>query len=399
MENLGQTPFVELPEALVEEMLSKSEEIADILYDSFQKIQKIRAEIRDKLLENKENKYKYILKLEELELDSSTGQIKIPTTSGVDGAYAIERRLSVDIVACAAVAIEGLTPPSEERHWPRPYHKVFIHPEKHDPDTGMVIRGLMIEMELELAAKAPHDIVFLDGSLTTPLIYINQAINKIIEWENEGNQTKVGEQVKKGFKQFLENYKIILKSTNKSWVGIPKYTTKRELGKMYNWPDEYDDRAILTIILSPGEFTKPIKIEKPKQPWHLKVPFDNQEIKQLRDEVISAIDDIYIIYYRPWDWTPAFRIEVPSSIANDNSRMKALLLGIKHQCANSGIMEPYPLYLADRMVKHIGKGVSASLHINIKKMTELQLQMVELHQGSVDGIFFSMHSYRTENGG
>lgn len=149
MEKFEQTPFAELPEALVEEMLSKSEEVGERLYDSSKEIQESKEKIRNQLQEQN------ILKK-----DTELGYPEIPTTCGIDGSYAVERLLATDLVACAAVAIEGLTPPSETRYWEKPHHKVFIYPEKHDPDTGTVIRGLMMEMELELAAKAPHDIVF-----------------------------------------------------------------------------------------------------------------------------------------------------------------------------------------------------------------------------------------------
>jgi len=149
MEKGEQTPFAELPEALVEEMLSKSEGVGDRLYDSFKEIQNNRAKMRKQLQD--QNMLKH---------DTEVGYPGIPTTCGVDGSYAVEKLLATDFAACAAVAIEGLTPPSEKRHWEKPHHRVFIHPEKHDLDTGTVIRGLMMEMEIELAAKAPHEIVF-----------------------------------------------------------------------------------------------------------------------------------------------------------------------------------------------------------------------------------------------
>jgi len=109
--------------------------------------------------------------------DSAINSRMYATTCGVDGSYAIERLLSIDIVTCAAVAVEGLTPPSEEKYWEKPHHKIFVGVEKHDPDSSIILRGLMIGMEMELAAKAPHDVIFIDGSITTPLIYLNQAIS------------------------------------------------------------------------------------------------------------------------------------------------------------------------------------------------------------------------------
>jgi len=382
MEKSEQTPFAELPEALVEEMLSKSELVGDGLYASFKEIQNNKTKMREQL--QKQN----ILKR-----DTEVGYPEIPTTCGVDGSYVVERLLATYFAACAAVAIEGLTPPSEKRYWEKPHHRVFIHPEKHNPDTGIVIRGLMMEMEFELATKAPHDIVFLDGSLTTPLIYMNQAINKVIEWENEGNQTEVGKQLKEKFKQFLKDYKTILESsrTDKLWVSMPKYTTRRELGKMLNWSSHYDDRAILTTILSPGEFILPIPLEKPQQPWHLRLPSNDEELEILKDEVISAINRIHVMYYRPHNWTPVFRIEMASSIATNNSRIAVLLQGLKYQSGTPGIMEPYPLYIADRMVKHLGMAIPAFRQTATRRMTEL-------YQGDIGEIFFSMHGYRTESG-
>jgi hypothetical protein len=374
--------FVELPEALVEEMLSKSELVGNRLYESFKEIQDNKAKMRKQLQDQN------ILKR-----DTEVAYPAIPTTCGVDGSYAVERLLATDLAACAAVAIEGLTPPSEKRHWEKPHHKVFIHPEKHAPDTGTVIRGLMMEMEIELAAKAPHDIVFLDGSLTTTLIYMNQAINKVIEWENEGNQTEVGNQLKERFEQFLKDYKMILESsrTDKLWVSMPKYTTRKELGKMLSWSSHFDDRAILTTILSPGEFTLPIPLEQPQQPWHLRILSNSEELERLKEEVISAINRIYVMYYRPHNWTPAFRIEMSSSISTNDSRIALLLHGLKYQTGTPGIMEPYPLYIADRMVKHLGNAIPAFRQTATKRMAEL-------HQGDIGEIFFSMHGYRTESG-
>jgi len=371
-------PFAELPEALVEEMLSRSEMVGESLHVAFKEIQENKGKIRRQLQD--EN----ILKK-----DSEVGYPGIPTTCGIDGSYVVERLLATDFAACAAVAIEGLTPPSEKRHWEKPHHRVLIHPEKHDPDTGTVIRGIMMEMELELAAKAPHDVVFLDGSLTTPLIFMNQAINKVLE----SDETIIGKNLIEKFGDFLDSYKIVLEAarTDKLWVSMPKYTTRRELGKKLSWPPHYDDRAILTTILSPDEFTTPIPLDQPLQPWHLRLPYDDKKLERLRSEVLSGIERLYVIHYKPHNWTPALRIEIASSIATNNSRIALLLQGIKYQCGTPGIIEPYPLYMADRMVKHLGSAIPAFRQTATRRMAEL-------YQGDIGDIVFSMHGYRTESG-
>lgn len=378
MEKDVDTPFANLPEALVEEMLSKSEQVGDKLYETFKEIQTNKANMRKQLEE------KNILKH-----DSELGYPDIPTTCGVDGSYSVERLLATDFAACAAVAVEGLIPPSEKRYWPKPHHKAHISPEKHDPDTSVIIRGIMMEMELELAANAPHDIVFLDGSLTTPVIYMNQAMNKL----SESDETIIGKLILEKIMIFLESYKTILKSsrTDKLWVALPKYTTKRELGKELNWSKHYDDRAILTTILLPGEFTSPFPLEQPLQEWHLKLPFSNNELEKAKSEILSSLKTLYVLYYKPQNWSPALRIEMASSIATNLSRIAVLLQGLKYQCGTPGIFEPYPIYIADRMVKHLGRAIPALRQTSTQRMTEL-------HQGDIGEIFFSMHGYRTESG-
>lgn len=79
----------------------------------------------------------------------------VPTACGVDGSYVIDRMLSVSIVACAAVAVEGFVPPSEDGLWPID-HDSLVDIAAHDPRMDAKVRGAMRMMEVGLAAAAPH---------------------------------------------------------------------------------------------------------------------------------------------------------------------------------------------------------------------------------------------------
>ena len=76
-------------------------------------------------------------------------------------------------------------------------------------------------MELTLAAKAPHDIVFLDGSMTTPVIYLNQALARAAENPSLKMTNALKERAIGGMAAFLE----ILQSrrADKCFVFSPKY--------------------------------------------------------------------------------------------------------------------------------------------------------------------------------
>jgi len=375
VEKTVENPFDELPEALVEEMLNQCDGLGETLSKSFQKLYEQKNGMRQKLKE------KQILK-RDTEISIAPSH---PTSCGVDGSYAIEKLLSTDMVAVAGVAVEGLAPPTEKRYWPKPRHFSNVLTVSHSDSTTVVARAIMMCMELELAAKAPHDVIFLDGSLTTPFIYLNQALNKIHDVSDNLSSLLI-----KRLKTALESYRELLLSrrTDKIYAGLPKYTTRREIMHDILKLKEYEDRGALSFILDAREFVGPVQIQKPQQPWHMNVP---KESKQLKDDIISALDDLHVVYYRPYDHFSALRIEVSKSVASNIQRLAVLFESLQLQCGAPGIMEPYPIYLADRMVKHLGTALPA-----IRKTTtqEMSLKWEE----SLGNMYLAMHGYRTEWG-
>ena len=379
---MNDNPFTELPAALVQEVLERTDEISQTLLHSFNDIKDKKAGWRAQLVEK-----------DIIQKDANLPLVPIPTCSGVDGALAIERLLAIDLVAVGAVAIEGLTPPSETRFWPEPRHLIYVDTEAHEAETSSISRELMIGMELQLAQNAPHEVVFLDGSLTTPTIFFNQALNKLESAPN----LKVSAELIKTIRAYLEAYKEILtaRRSDRYWVAMPKYTTKREIGEALKWPEAYDDRGLLSTILEAGEYTKPISSKPPKDPWHINTKpvktDDSAEVKKLAQEVTNLLNGVHVLYYRPFTWLPALRLELAQSIAQTPARLNTVLTGIKYQCGSPAIMEPYPLYMADRMVKHLAKSVPAFRQIASQRLAEN-------YQGDIGEIFISLHGYRTESG-
>lgn len=377
-----ETPFVDLPAALVEELIGQTVEVSEALLETFNKVKEDKEDFRNNLSD-----------ADIVRHDSSLGYPPQPTTCATDGSYGIERLLTADLIAAAAVAVEGLTPPSEKRHWDQPTHLSYIKSETHHPDTSTIIRAIMIGSELLLATRAPHDVIMIDGSLTLPIIYFNQAISKASETRSL--------QCSKDFIQrvpsFLEAYVTILRSdrTDKNFIGLPKYSTRREIGTELGWPAEYDDRGILTFLLSPGEFTQPRRMEQPDQQWHLytsSLPAAVRErAAQLAEEIVQRLEQVVILYYKPHEWIPALRIEIPAVIASNAYRLAIILQGIKHQCATSSMLEPYPIYLADRTVKSLSRAIPAFRQVTTQRISEK-------YPGKIGDIIFAMHGYRSESG-
>jgi hypothetical protein len=375
-------PFGELPAALVDEVLKCTEDLGQKLLGDFEQVRTRRQEWREELK-----------RAGLLHRDAEVSYTPIPTTCGVDGSYAVERLLVSDLVAAAAVAVEGLTPPSETRYWPEPRHQVWVETEAHEAETGTILRALMIGMELELASRAPHDVVFLDGSLTTPLIYFNQALNKSQGVLHLHTTARLLSQAT----SFLEAYLTVLASarSDRYWVAIPKYTTKREIGQEIGWPDSYDDRGLLSFLLEPGEYISPRVLQPPSEPWHLNlIPLataTRQKAEHMADKIISSLSEIQVVYYRPYPWLPALRLEMSRSVAENHARLATVLHGVRHQCGAPAMMEPYPLYMADRMVKHLPKAIPTFRQVTSQ-------HIAETYQGDIGEVFLGLHGYRTESG-
>jgi hypothetical protein len=370
----AENPFGELPEALVEEMLSKCDHLGDVLSTSFKKLSeqkdKIRAELKSKDWLKRDTSFSFAP--------------SHPTSCGIDGAYAVEKLLSTDLVAMAGVAVEGLTPPTEKKLWPQPHHLSHILPVSHHDTTALLARAIMMSMELELASKAPHDVVFLDGSLTTPIIYLNQALSRI-----ENAPKSLSDLLQNSLESALESYATILQSerTDKIYGGIPKYTTRHEVSDEISDCREYEDRGLLTFILEAGEYVGPLRMKQPDQPWHI----FNSNFPDIVKKITSSASNLHIVYYRPYDYFPALRVEMAPSIANNPQRLAVMFESLRLQCGSPSIMEPYPLYLADRMVKHLGTALPAIRQTTTQEMSRKW-------EEKLGNMYLAMHWYRTEVG-
>jgi hypothetical protein len=372
-------PFGELPEALVEAILSQCNRLGSNLSASFQRLYDNKTQIRAKLTEKKI-----------LHKDTDISFVpSYPTTCAIDGSFAIERLIYTDLIALAAVAMEGLTPPSEKRYWPNPHHLSDILTVTHSDDTGSFARSVMMCMELEIASSAPHDVVYLDGSLTTPLIAIDQGLNKIGDLDQNLERLLLS-RVNKALKAYSNI--VTCERTDKIFAGIPKYTTRTEISRDILNLDTYEDRGLLTFVLEAGEFVGPVPIQKIRRGWHINQnPIQSMNLGETIDQIFNGLNELQILYYRPCSYFPVLRVEIANSVSNNPHRVAILLESLRLQCSSASMLEPFPLYLADRMVKHLAAALPA-----IRRTTTQQMSAE--WEDKMGNIYLAMHGYRTSTG-
>ena len=226
--------------------------------------------------------------------------------------------------------------------------------------------------------------MFLDGSLATPLIHFNQAFSRINEATSDLSAIlldRIG--------GALDAYKKILSSSrsDKIFVGVPKYTARNEIATRLGLAG-HEDRSLLSFVLHGGEMIGPCAMLQSSDSWHFVRLPDN--LIELGRELVSMVKNLNIIYYRPYEYFPTLRVEVAPSISSNQSRLSILLESLKLQCGSPAIMEPYPLYMADRMVKHLGTALPA-----LRRATTQEMAASNEDTGSV---YLAMHGYRTDSG-
>ena len=103
-----------------------------------------------------------------------------------------------------------------------------------------------------------------------------------------------------------------------------------------------------------------------------------------------VLHDIQVVYYRPFHWLPALRLEMPGPAARNSQKLPMVLEGIMRQLFSPAVYEPYPLFLADRMGKSLGAGVAV--------IEQSVSQHVVGSSADVETTLLYLQNYRTEGG-
>jgi NurA domain-containing protein len=328
--------FADLPDALVGELLSAADSLGARVAATFSEFAGQREELRRRA------RAEGLIRAR-ADLDV----VREPTVAAVDGSYQIHRLTSLDLCAAAAVGVEG-TAREEHRRWEQPHHRMWLDVLPHSDDTTNALRGVMVGMELELAALAPHDVVLLDGAFAALVIYLNQS-----QGARPGAPLAIRTRLDAQWEQTSRT--LIQTIGGDRVVAVPKYTSRNELAvRLGGDPTLTDAKTLATVILDPGEYTEPLPVyaDEPK-PYHV-----TGLSKGDAEELDARMRGVRVIFYRPFGWLAAMRLELPEGQARDLHRRAQVLEALARQLFTPAVFEPYPLFLSDRMVKSLGLGVS-----------------------------------------
>ncbi len=385
-----------MPQAMLNEMVSEARRVGQDFGKRFSELEDSVAKCRHDL-EQATGRGRLCTEAQLKDFD----EMEPPTVCGVDGTHVRERMLSRDIVAVAAVAVEGITPPKEKRLWETPRHKLIVIDDANHQNIHDIRDGLMTGWEMTLASDAPHKLVMIDNSLLTPAIQINNAVYSAM---NTMDKLSIARKFGDNLKGFLKCFaKAVSNSgTGTLYLAVPKTSQRRELGYKFGWKEDYNERALLSLVLQEGEFTYPIEMGRSTKnhggntlfegDWSAAIELLAHNGETLEPEVIETIEDgldnVYVSYYKPARFLPCFRLEMAKASADNVHRFAEILKCVKHQTVAPGIIEPFPLFLADTMARTMNRSMqfirSSIVHSSIRD-----------YAGDMDGILLMLQHYRT----
>jgi len=273
--------------------------------------------------------------------------IKLFNIAAVDGTYKVISTTMYDIIFVGTAAFsfrpDGfhyevytlLTPPS-------------ILSEK-------IARGTMMLLEFKMASELlkDYEFIILDGSYIANLTNIGELIAARVQhpddpvWESD----ELMEMLKR-----LAKRRIISKL-----LKIPKAIAapKKQTGKllMREYLDGLNinatDAAVLSLVLEQKEW---IKISWLGRQFLLASKFYNSDITPIdADFVERYINEVGldIIYFKPREWTKAYKVAVPGRVGKN--QLQKILNLIYHQTDNPMIEELEFQYLAHKICSQLAK--------------------------------------------
>jgi hypothetical protein len=367
--------FSDLPDALVRDLLAQATAVAERVSTSLYTLRQARSSIRQRV-------HSEGLIARKADLDVT----REPSVVGIDGSYQVHRLTALDLCAAAAVAVEGSSKEAR-RHWQEPYHRMWVNSFEHSKNATNTLRGLMISMELDLAAEAPHDLVLLDGSFIVFVIYLNQGLTS---FGDAPAALRDEFQRRWSVHGVLDRFLALIESDRT--IAVPKYSGRNELDSLLKEIDlpETDGKTLATVILEPDEYIRPLPIFHfggEDTEYHLPEKYCP---RSRQDQMNRSIENMRVIFYRPYGWAPAMRLEVTAPIATSQARLSMVLEGIKRQVFSPAVTEPYPLFLADRMVKSLGAGVAV--------IEQTVAQHAVGASADTEATLLCLQNYRTEGG-
>ena len=332
--------FGDLPDALINELLTRASGVGTTALKHVETQVRARKKLRERA-----RQLGLIRELPDL------SHMPAESVAAVDGSLVSKRLASFDLNAAAALAVDGI---GFDAHEDNPRHDITVHPTRPLRFGREITYALMFCMEYNIASNETNtrELVMLDGAFSTGLIAISKALTSA--------QNHYDELHNDFFDRWAPNTmrSVIQIMTSDRVIALPKRSSSNEFAtqtRLFESREiDTNGRSTASLILNANEFSGPFSFDtRTPQTW----PLDR--FTEFWKHVHASFEELQVVYFKPHPWSHAYRVEIPRAIGRNEQRLHSVLDTIKRQCVNPAMMEPYPLYVADRFAKSLAKGVNA----------------------------------------
>jgi hypothetical protein len=142
------------------------------------------------------------------------------------------------------------------------------------------------------------------------------------------------------------------------------------------------DRTLWSTVLEPGEYSLPAPLIKQDRPHLLTgTRATIAGFAAQRAAVEEGYGQLYVIYYRPDDAGPAYRLELPGALIA-REPLGAVLATFRGALQVSAVQEPLPQFLADAICRQVGRALEATAEgARTTLQNEFGLQLTQRYLG------------------
>jgi hypothetical protein len=280
------------------------------------------------------------------------------TLCAVDGSQASVQASGATFVAIAAVAVEQSTLTDQDV-------LVQLLPPVEDLET--VIGGLRTIMELRLLARrlraTSAGLFILDGSFAAVLMEVNRLLVRYSQDHRGAQAPGWWDTFRPMVEAFFaeEDWRLLLES--RRVIAHPKQTAASEdvaqLAPQLS--GTISDRMLWSTVLAPGEYALPTSLIRADRP-HLLTGTRSRlvaDFAEKRRAIEQAYGQLYVLYYRPFEHGPAYRIELPGGLIA-REPLGAVFATFRAALQVNSVQEPLPQFLADAICRQIGRALDAT---------------------------------------
>lgn len=276
----------------------------------------------------------------------------------VDGAHAAVAAAGASFTALAAVAVEEATLTDQ-------LVQVQLMPPVEELES--ILGGMRTLLELRLLARriraTTSGLFVLDGSFYSALLEINRLLVRFAQDARSERPAAWWEPYRELIEAFFdeEDWRLVLSC--RRVVAHPKQATAADdvAALAPHLSGSITDRTLWSTVLAAGEYSVPVPLIKHDRP-HLLTGYRSPGMRDFnarRSAIEQGYGQLYVIYYRPDDGGPAYRLELPAGLIA-REPLGAVLATFRNALQGSAIQEPLPQFLADAICKQIGRALDAT---------------------------------------